>query len=87
MVASAVALYLERQGVAVQYTEAISPYEGAPLVEQIIDDRDGCPLCGDAGCVCPGCDAGICLCDDDCMCTECLSADEYGQYSSQDMYF
>jgi hypothetical protein len=87
VVASAVALYLERQGVAVQYTEATSPYEGAPLVEQIIDDRDGCPLCGDAGCVCPGCDAGICLCDDDCMCTECLSADEYGQYSSQDMYF
>jgi hypothetical protein len=87
VVASAVALYLERQGVAVQYTEETSPYEGAPLVEQLIDDRDGCPLCGDAGCVCPGCDAGICLCDDDCMCTECLSADEYGQYTSQDMYF
>ena len=57
------------------------------MVEQLIDDRDGCPLCGPLGCVCPGCDAGICLCDDDCMCNECLSADEYGQYSSQDMYF
>ena len=72
VVASAVALYLERQGVAVQYTEVEAD---APLVEQLMDDRDGCPLCGDAGCVCPGCDAGICLCDDDCMCTECLSAD------------
>jgi starvation-inducible DNA-binding protein len=58
-----------------------------PVVEQLMDDADGCPLCGPAGCVCPGCDAGVCLCDDDCPCTQCLSADEYGQYSSQDMYF
>ena len=86
-VADAVVLYLEAQGVTVKDTEATLPYEGAPLVEQLIDDRDGCPLCGPLGCVCPGCDAGICLCDDDCMCTECLSADEYGQYSSEDMYF
>lgn len=86
-VADAVVLYLEAQGVTVEDTEATSPYEGAPLVEQLMDDRDGCPLCGPLGCVCPGCDAGICLCDDDCMCTECLSADEYGQYNSQDMYF
>ena len=86
-VADAVVLYLEAQGVTVEDTEATLPYEGAPLVEQLIDDRDGCPLCGPLGCVCPGCDAGICLCDDDCMCNECLSADEYGQYSSQDMYF
>lgn len=80
--ADAVVVYLDGQE-----QQVTLPYEDAPIVEQLIDDRDGCPLCGDAGCVCPGCDAGICLCDDDCMCTECLSADEYGQYSSQDIYF
>jgi len=58
-----------------------------PVVEQLMDDADGCPLCGVAGCVCPGCDGGQCLCDSGCVCTQCLSATEYGQYSSQDMYF
>ena len=82
--ADAVVVYLDGQDAIAEVT---SPYEDAPMVEQLIDDRDGCPLCGPLGCVCPGCDAGICLCDDDCMCTECLSADEYGQYSSEDMYF
>jgi starvation-inducible DNA-binding protein len=57
-----------------------------PVVEQLMDDADGCPLCGAAGCVCPGIDEGYCLCDSDCMCTQCLSAEEYGQYSSQDTY-
>ena len=83
----AVIVYLEAQGVVVENTEVDSPYEGAPIVEQLMDDRDGCPLCGPAGCVCPGCDKGACLCDDDCVCTQCLSADEYGQYNLQDMYF
>lgn len=82
--ADAVVVYLDGQDAIAEVT---LPYEDAPMVEQLIDDRDGCPLCGPLGCVCPGCDAGICLCDDDCMCTECLSADEYGQYSSEDMYF
>jgi len=59
----------------------------SPVVEQLMNDADGCPLCGPAGCVCPGVDEGYCLCDSDCVCTQCLSADEYGQYSSQDMYF
>ena len=85
--ADAVVVYLDGRDVTVEETEVTLPYDGAPLVEQLIDDRDGCPLCGLLGCVCPGCDAGVCLCVDDCMCTECLSADEYGQYSSQDMYF
>jgi len=58
-----------------------------PVVEQLMDDADGCPLCGPAGCVCPGCDGGTCLCDSGCVCNQCLSADEYGQYTSQDMYF
>jgi starvation-inducible DNA-binding protein len=58
-----------------------------PVVEQLMNDADGCPLCGPAGCVCPGVEEGYCLCDSDCVCTQCLSAEEYGQYSSQDMYF
>jgi hypothetical protein len=58
-----------------------------PVVEQLMDDADGCPLCGVSGCVCPGCDGGTCLCDSGCICNQCLSADEYGQYTSQDMYF
>jgi starvation-inducible DNA-binding protein len=58
-----------------------------PVVEQLMDDADGCPLCGASGCVCPGCDGGTCLCDSGCVCTQCLSAEEYGQYSSQDLYF
>ena len=58
-----------------------------PVVEQLMDDADGCPLCGVSGCVCPGCDGGTCLCDSGCVCNQCLSADEYGQYTSQDMYF
>jgi len=58
-----------------------------PVVEQLMDDADGCPLCGVSGCVCPGCDGGTCLCDSGCVCNQCLSADEYGQYSSEDMYF
>ena len=58
-----------------------------PVVEQLMDDADGCPLCGPSGCACPGSDGGTCLCDSGCVCTQCLSAEEYGQYNSQDMYF
>jgi starvation-inducible DNA-binding protein len=42
-----------------------------PVVEQLMNDHDGCPLCGPAGCVCPGCDGGYCLCDEDCPCPQC----------------
>jgi starvation-inducible DNA-binding protein len=72
---------------AVELLDADMPYHDMPVVEQLMDDADGCPLCGPAGCVCPGVDEGYCLCDSDCVCTQCLSAEEYGQYSSQDMYF
>jgi starvation-inducible DNA-binding protein len=42
-----------------------------PVVEQLMNDHDGCPLCGPVGCVCPGCDKGYCLCDEDCPCPQC----------------
>jgi starvation-inducible DNA-binding protein len=42
-----------------------------PVVEQLMNDHDGCPLCGPVGCVCPGCDEGYCLCDEDCPCPQC----------------
>jgi starvation-inducible DNA-binding protein len=42
-----------------------------PVVEQLMNDHDGCPLCGPIGCVCPGCDAGYCLCGEDCPCPQC----------------
>jgi hypothetical protein len=85
----AVVMYIEAHGVVIEDKEADSPYEDAPIVEQIMDDRDGCPLCGEAGCVCPGSDKGYCLCDSDCACTQCISAEEYGQFDSQefDMLF
>ena len=67
--------------------EADMPYKDMPIIEQLMDDADGCPLCGPSGCACPGSDGGTCLCDSGCVCTQCLSAEEYGQYNSQDMYF
>lgn len=43
-----------------------------PVVEQLMDDHNGCPLCGPGiGCVCPGCEGGYCLCDDSCSCHMC----------------
>jgi starvation-inducible DNA-binding protein len=42
-----------------------------PVVEQLMNDHDGCPLCGPVGCVCPGCDNGYCLCGEDCPCPQC----------------
>lgn len=41
------------------------------VVEQLMNDHDGCPLCGPAGCVCPGCTGGYCLCEDNCACPQC----------------
>lgn len=46
--------------------------EDAPVVEQLMGDQDGCPLCGPGiGCVCPGSEGGHCLCDDGCPCPAC----------------
>ena len=46
--------------------------EDTPVVEQLMGDENGCPLCGPGiGCVCPGCEGGHCLCDDNCPCPEC----------------
>jgi starvation-inducible DNA-binding protein len=42
-----------------------------PVVEQLMNDHDGCVLCGPVGCVCPGHDGGYCLCDEDCPCPQC----------------
>jgi starvation-inducible DNA-binding protein len=42
-----------------------------PVVEQLMNDHDGCVLCGPIGCVCPGHDGGYCLCDEDCPCPQC----------------
>ena len=42
-----------------------------PVVEQLMNDHDGCVLCGSVGCVCPGHDGGYCLCDEDCPCPQC----------------
>ena len=43
----------------------------APVVEQMMDDKTGCPLCGPVGCVCPGIEGGYCLCDEPCPCPQC----------------
>lgn len=42
-----------------------------PAVEQLMDDKNGCPLCASNDCVCPGCEGGMCLCDEDCPCPQC----------------
>jgi len=86
---SATAADMPGKSKAVQSIEADAPYEGAPVIEQLMNDHDGCPLCGEAGCVCPASDNGYCLCDSACVCTQCLSAEEYGQYSAEetDMLF
>jgi starvation-inducible DNA-binding protein len=45
--------------------------EVTPMVEQLMDDADNCPLCGYGECVCPGSDGGVCLCMDSCSCPHC----------------
>ena len=69
--ADAVVVYLDAQDVAVEDTYKDSPYDNAPMVEQLMDDDSGCPLCGPAGCVCPACEGGYCLCMEDCACAYC----------------
>ena len=48
-----------------------------PVVEQLMNDHDGCALCGPVGCVCPGCEGGYCLCEEDCACHMCHVAMDY----------
>ena len=45
--------------------------EVTPMVEQLMNDADGCPICGYGECVCPGSDGGICLCSEVCACPHC----------------
>jgi hypothetical protein len=56
---------------AVQPIEADMPYKDMPVVEQLMKDADGCPLCGYGECMCPSSDGGVCLCDEDCPCHHC----------------
>jgi hypothetical protein len=67
---------------AVELLDAGNP----SVVEQLMNDHDGCSLCGPAGCVCPGCDGGVCLCDEGCPCHNCHVAME-ADYTYQDQYF
>jgi starvation-inducible DNA-binding protein len=74
-------------GVAtVDLTKEVQESQMPSIVEQIMGDLDGCPLCGPAGCVCPGCDGGVCLCDEGCACHNCHVAME-DDYTDQDRYF
>ena len=43
-----------------------------PAVEQLMNDHNGCPLCGPTECVCPGSAGGYCLCGEGCSCVQCL---------------
>ena len=45
--------------------------EVTPMVEQLMDDADGCPICGYGECTCPGSDGGACLCSEICPCPHC----------------
>lgn len=63
-----------------------------PVVEQLMDDGDGCPLCGPGNCTCPGCEGGVCLCDQGCSCHMChvrmmMDSDLYDEdYADEDEY-
>jgi starvation-inducible DNA-binding protein len=53
-------------------SDAAEPLDaGMPVVEQLMDDNSGCPLCGPTGCVCPASEGGYCLCMEDCPCPHC----------------
>jgi starvation-inducible DNA-binding protein len=45
--------------------------EVTPMVEQLMKDADGCPICGYGECTCPGSDGGACLCSEICPCPHC----------------
>ena len=70
---------------------AAQPLEAGevPVVEQLMDDNNGCPLCGTGNCVCPGCEGGVCLCDENCPCPMChrmmMGSDLYDEdYADED---
>lgn len=73
---------------------AAQPLEAGevPVVEQLMDDGDGCPLCGPGDCTCPGCEGGVCLCDQGCSCHMChvrmmMDSDLYDEdYADEDEY-
>jgi hypothetical protein len=71
----------------VKKSEAVQLIEAGdtPVVEQLIGDKSGCPLCGPVGCVCPGIEGGYCLCDEPCPCPQCLHAMMNNDY--EDRYF
>jgi starvation-inducible DNA-binding protein len=71
---------------AIDLTEEVQESQMPTIVEQLMDDLDGCPLCGPSGCVCPGCDGGVCLCDEDCPCPQCHVTME-ADYTDDDRYF
>jgi len=69
---------------------AAQPLEAGdtPVVEQLMDDHNGCPLCGAGNCVCPGCEGGICLCDENCPCPMChrmmMDSDLYDDHAEDE---
>jgi starvation-inducible DNA-binding protein len=72
---------------AVQPIEADMPYKDMPVVEQLMKDADGCPLCGYGECMCPSSEGGVCLCDEDCPCHHCHVVMDEESYTFQDQYF
>jgi starvation-inducible DNA-binding protein len=54
------------QPISVDMTDVV-----VPPVEQLMDDANGCALCGYGECMCPSSDGGVCLCDEDCPCHHC----------------
>lgn len=77
--------------------KAAQPIEAGdtPVIEQLMDDGSGCPLCGPGNCVCPGCEGGICLCEEDCPCHMChlrtmdsdLYDEDYADEDELDVFF
>lgn len=61
--------------------------EVLPVVEQLMNDADGCPLCGYGECGCPASDGGVCLCDEPCPCVHCHVVMDEESYTFQDQYF
>jgi hypothetical protein len=70
------------QPISVDMTDVV-----VPVVEQLMGDADGCPLCGYGECMCPSSDGGVCLCDEDCACHNCHVVMDEESYTFQDQYF
>jgi starvation-inducible DNA-binding protein len=72
---------------AVQPLDADMTDEVLPVVEQLMDDANGCPLCGYGECGCPASDGGACLCGEECPCHHCHVVMDEESYTLQDQYF